>query len=134
MKTMCRLGESTWNLNVLVEAVLSGEEIAARLQELVRFIGMDTAGMLPRIDSYPLPDERGGEGQTIYQPFVEPAQVMQPLTTSYIIADAWPELGHIDILLKSCRPFSVHAVLYMLSRLFGPLLNFHDFRMGRVMR
>ena len=132
---MIQLGESTWNLNVLVEAVLSGAEIAARLQELVKFIGMDTAGMPPTINTYPLwPEDRGGEGQTIYQPFVEPATVMQPLTTSYIIADAWPELGHIDIMLKSCRRFSVHAVLSMVSRLFGPLLNFHDFRMGRVVR
>jgi len=58
------------------------------LRRLIAFLGMDMDGMPPDIRSYPLPDGRGGKGQTVYQPFVEPrVLVRQPLITSFMILD-----------------------------------------------
>jgi hypothetical protein len=94
--------------------------LAAFLARLVALIGMDTAGMAPQIWAYPLPDGRGGLGETICQPLVE----------SFVVADTWPGLAHkgipvpkIYIVLASCRPFDLAAVAAYLGRELGPVLR-----------
>jgi len=124
-------GEITWNLDCLVTGTLAQGQFLDGLRRLIAFLEMDTAGMPPDIRSYPLPDGRGGEGKTVYQPFVEPRALLhQPLTTSFIILDIW--LEHFTITLKSCIRFSPEAVVREIERLFGPVRDRHDWTLGPV--
>ena len=53
---------------------------------------------------------RGGVGFTIFQ----------PITTSYIAFDTWPELkGGAILIVCSCRPFDEEVVRNMLARTFN---------------
>jgi len=126
-------GERTWNLDCLVAGTYSLEQRLDGLRRLIAFLGMDMDGMPPDIRSYPLPNGQGGKGQTIYQPFVEPRVLLhQPLTTSFVILDIWPE--HFTLTLKSCIRFSPKAVAGEIVRLFGPLWDWHDWTLGPVAR
>ena len=121
-------GWRTWNLDCLVEGVKTLQQFLDARTQLVNFLGMDMAGMAPDVRVYPLPDGRGGQGRTIYQPFVEPKCIYQPLTTSFLIIDIWPD--HFTITIKSCLPFSAQAVCQEISRVFGPVLDFHSWPLG----
>ena len=123
-------GWRTWNLDCLVEGSKTLQEFLDARIQLVNFLGMDMAGMAPDIKSYPLPDGRGGQGRTIYQPFVEPRWVHQALTTSFLIFDVWPE--HFTVTLKSCLPFLAQAVCQEIGRVCGPVLDFHFWTLGPV--
>ena len=53
---------------------------------------------------------RGGVGFTIFQ----------PITTSYIAFDTWPELkGGAILIVCSCRPFDEEVVRTMLAQTFN---------------
>lgn len=129
MKTRPDFGARTWNLDVMVEGARTLQEILDGRVRLVNFLGMDMAGMAPDVRTFPLPDGRGGEGLTIMQPFVE-TLLHQPLTTSFMIFDIWPE--HFTVTIKSCIQFSAEAVCSEISRLFGPVLDCHSWQLGRV--
>jgi hypothetical protein len=92
---------------------------------------MDMAGMPPDVRSFPLPDGRGGKGLTIMQPFVEKL-LHQPLTTSFMIFDIWPE--HFTVTIKSCIQFSAEAVCSEISRIFGRVIDCHSWTLGSVAR
>jgi hypothetical protein len=128
-------GRCTWNLDVMIVGARTQEQLQDDLNRLVNFLGMDTAGMNPAIWPYPIPDGRGGEGLTIIQPYVEPLKILgQPLTTSFVVIDSWPE--HFSITIKSCMRFSPEAVMQELQRLYGPdsILDCHSWTLGRVAR
>ena len=124
-------GSCTWNLDVMVEGAHTLSELLDARVHLVNFLGMDMAGMAPDVRTFPLPDGRGGEGQTIMQPFVEKL-LHQPLTTSFMIFDIWPE--HFTVTIKSCMQFSAEAVCSEISRLFGRIIDCHSWTLGRVVR
>lgn len=100
--------------------------LAAILQQVVALVGMDTAGLPPQIWSYPLPDGRGGVGETICQPLVE----------SFIVADTWPSLAHrgrplpkVYVVLASCRAYNSQAVAAFLAKEIGPVLRMGSFEL-----
>jgi hypothetical protein len=124
-------GGRTWNLDVLVEGHKSLQFLLDARKILIASLGMDMGGMIPDIRRFPLPDGRGGDGWTIMQPFVE-GLVYQPLTTSFLIFDIWPE--HFTITIKSCLQFSADAVCAEISRLLGRILDFHAWTLGPVTR
>jgi hypothetical protein len=63
----------------------------------------------PIVLAYPVLG-RGGVGFTIFQ----------PITTSYIAFDTWPELkGGAILIVCSCRPFEEETVRTMLTKTFG---------------
>jgi len=127
-------GRRTWNLDVQIAGNRTKEQFCADQELLVDFLDMDRAGMDPDVRSYPLPDGRGGEGLTIMQPYVEPERrtFHQPLTTSFLIIDSWPE--HFTLTIKSCVEFSAAAVLEELRRLYGreAILDCHAWTLGQV--
>lgn len=134
MSPLQGFGGRTWNLDVMIAGARSQEQVESDLEHLVNFLGMDRAGMGPDVRTYPIPDGRGGWGLTAYQPFVEPFQLHQPLTTSFMIFDVWPE--HFTVTIKSCLPFSAEAVMQEMRRRFGPeaILDNHFHTLGRVAR
>jgi hypothetical protein len=115
----------------MVEGSRSLQEILDGRLRLVNYLGMDMAGMAPDVRTFPLPDGRGGEGVTIMQPFVE-RLICQPLTTSFMIFDVWPE--HFTITIKSCMRFSADAVCIEISRVFGRIIDCHNWTLGPVAR
>jgi hypothetical protein len=122
-------------MDMLVAGAPSREEFLEGIKRLVYFLGMDRAGMDPDIRSYPIPDGRGGEGLTIMQPYVEPMKILhQPLTTSFAIIDSWPELGQFTLTIKSCVRFDPLAVLQEVSRIFGRVLDFYIWDLGRPIK
>jgi hypothetical protein len=131
MTTPAGFGSRTWNLDVMVEGARSLQEILDGRVRLVNFLGMDMAGMAPDVRIFPLPDGRGGEGVTIMQPFVE-RLIYQPLTTSFMIFDVWPE--HFTITIKSCMQFSADAVCSEISRVFGRVIDSHSWPLGTEAR
>lgn len=124
-------GRRTWNLDVMVKGARSLQEILDGRVRLVNYLGMDMAGMAPDVRTFPLPDGRGGEGVTIMQPFVE-TLLHQPLTTSFMIFDVWPE--HFTVTIKSCMQFSADAVCSEISRVFGRIIDCHNWTLGPVAR
>jgi hypothetical protein len=125
-------GSRTWNLDVMVEGHKTLQELLDGRVRLVNFMGLDLAGMPPDVRSYPLPDGRGGQGQTLYQPFVEPWLLHQPLTTSFMIFDVWPT--HFTLTIKSCVQFDPQAVCQEISRIWGPLIDCHHWTLVRIVR
>jgi len=132
MKPRPDFGFRTWNLDCMVEGARTLQEFLDGREQLVNFLGMDMAGMEVDIRTYPIPDGRGGEGQTLYQPFVEPRLIHQPLTTSFLIIDIW--LAHFTITIKSCMRFSADAVCSEISRIFGHIVDCHNWTLGQVAR
>jgi len=128
---MDNFGRRTMNLDVMVVGKKTIQELLDIRTQLVRFLNMDTAGMEPQVDSYPLGDGRGGVGTTLYQPFVEPKQFCQPLTTSFVVFDSWPE--HFTITLKSCVCFDVAAVVGFIAKL-GRIMDMHSWTLGSITR
>jgi hypothetical protein len=124
-------GARTWNLDAMVEGNHTLQQFLDGRIQLINFLGMDMAGMAPDIRTFPLPDGRGGEGLTIMQPFVEKL-LHQPLTTSFMIFDIWPE--HFTVTIKSCMQFSADAVCSEISRIFGRIIDCHSWQLGRVIR
>jgi hypothetical protein len=102
---------------------LAGKPTAAQLslilQETVVCIGMDTAGMVPQVWVYPLPSGQGGVGETICQPLVE----------SFIVADSWPHLDKVYVILASCRPYNREAIVAFLEKAIGPVLRQGSFEL-----
>lgn len=100
--------------------VVAPERLAYILSQIVAMVAMSTGGMTPKIWSYPLPDGRGGEGETAIQPLVE----------SFLAVDTWPTLKHkgkgipkVYVILASCRPFNLGAVAGYLSKEIGPVVR-----------
>jgi hypothetical protein len=96
------------------------ERLPRLLAQIVALVGMSTGGMAPHVWTYPLPDGRGGEGQTAIQPLVE----------SFLALDTWPGLEHrgqrvpkIYVVLASCRPFNLDAVAGYLAKMIGPVVR-----------
>lgn len=96
------------------------DRLAHILSQLVALVGMSTGGMEPKTWSYPLPDGRGGTGETAVQPLVE----------SFLALDTWPTLVHkgkgvpkVYVILASCCPFSIDAVCAYLSKEIGPVVR-----------
>lgn len=131
MPTQMDFGFRTWNLDCMVEGSPSLQKLLDGRINLVNFLGMDMAGMAPDVRTFPLPDGRGGMGQTVMQPFVEKL-LHQPLTTSFMIFDVWPE--HFTITIKSCVQFSAGAVCSEISRVFGLVIDYHSWTLGSVVR
>ncbi len=129
MPIQAGFGDYTWNLDCMVAGSRSLQELLDGRVRLVNFLGMDMAGMAPDVRTFPLPDGRGGEGLTIMQPFVEKL-LHQPLTTSFMIFDIWPE--HFTVTIKSCMQFSAEAVCSEISRIFGLIVDCHGWTLGPV--
>jgi hypothetical protein len=106
-----KLGSRLYRADFRVRAVLPAAECAEKLQKAVRFVKMTPMPEYLSTILFPLADGQGGQGYTIFLPLVE----------SYIVADAWPEMGHIFISLASCRPFNARSLAIMLRREFGPV-------------
>jgi hypothetical protein len=126
-------GNRTWNLDVMVEGARTLQELLDARVRLVNFLGMDMADMAPDVRTFPLPDGRGGVGQTVMQPFVEKL-LHQPLTTSFMIFDIWPE--HFTLTIKSCVQFSAEAVISELQRMYGKnaIIDWFSWPLGRGRR
>jgi len=114
------LGQKMYVAGFAVAGTHSADSMAHALTQIVDLVGMDTAGMPPQIWVYPLPDGRGGKGETICQPLVE----------SFIISDAWPDLAHKGkpmpktyIILASCLSYDPRVVAAYLTRAVGPVLG-----------
>lgn len=131
MPNQTDFGRRTWNLDAMVEGAPTLQELLDGRAKLVKFLGMDMAGMAPDVRNFPLPDGRGGVGQTIMQPFVEKL-LYQPLTTSFLIIDVWPD--HFTLTIKSCMQFSAEAVCSEISRIFGQIIDCHNWTLGPVAR
>lgn len=97
----------------------TAERLAQILQQTIAFVGMDTAGMQPKIWAYPLPAGQGGLGETICQPLVE----------SFMVADSWPNLDKVYVVLASCRPYSTDSVAAYLAKEIGPILRQGSFEL-----
>lgn len=104
--------------------MVAPERLAHVLTQIVAMVGMSTGGMEAKIWSYPLPDGRGGTGETALQPLVE----------SFLAVDTWPALKHrgkpipkVYVVLASCRPFSLDAVVAYLSKEIGPVVRMGSF-------
>jgi hypothetical protein len=97
----------------------TADQLAAILQQAVSHIGMDTAGIPPKIWAYPMPTGQGGLGETICQPLVE----------SFMVADSWPDLDKVYVVLASCRPYRADAVGDYLSTKIGPVLRQGSFEL-----
>ena len=122
-------GSRAWNLDVMVEGSFTLSEFLEGLEQVVNVLGMDRAGMEPDVRSYPIPDGRGGEGKTIMQPYVELKLLHQPLTTSFVIIDSWPE--HFTLTIKSCVQFDPVTIMQEIPRIFGNILDCHYWVLGR---
>jgi hypothetical protein len=120
-------GLKTYNLDVMVKGTKTLQEFLDSRVHLVNSLGMDMAGMDPDIHVFPLPDGRGGQGLTILQPFVE-TLLHQPLTTSFMVFDIWP--NWFTVTIKSCIKFSFNAVCQEIARIFGEILDFHSWVLG----
>ena len=90
------------------------------LSQTVALVGMSTGGMEAKVWAYPLPDGKGGVGET----------AMQPLTESFLVFDTWPSLSHrgkaipkVYVVLASCKPFSLDAVGAYLAKEIGPVVR-----------
>ena len=116
MPNQTDFGSLTWNLDAMVEGKRTLQEFLGGRVKLVNFLGMDMAGNGPRHPHLPPPGRWGGQGWTVMQPFVE-TLLHQPLTTSFMVFDIWPE--HFTITIKSCMQFSAEAVCSEISRIFG---------------
>lgn len=125
-------GTRTWNLDVMVEGRKTLQELLDGRVKLVNFLGMDMAGMSPHIDTFPIPDGRGRQGWTVMQPFVEPKLLHQPLTTSFMVFDIWPDW--MTVTIKSCMQFSPEAACKEIGRTFGKIIDCHAWTLGRVAR
>ena len=96
--------------------VLSPESASSVLLQVINFIGMQP-GRKCRIDRYPF-RKKGGKGYTLYQ----------PLTDSYITADAYEEdingepVNQTVVILASCKDYDPVTVGLLLSKLIGPLV------------
>jgi len=104
--------------------MVAPDRLAYILTQIVAMVAMSTGGMAPQIWTYPLPDGRGGEGQTALQPLVE----------SFLALDTWPALKHrgkaipkVYVVLASCRPFSMDAVAAYLAKEIGPVMRMGSF-------
>ena len=124
-------GTHTWNLDAMVEGKRTLQEILDGRVKIVNFLGRDMAGMAPDIRTFPIPDGRGKQGWTVMQPFVE-TLLHQPLTTSFMVFDIWPE--HFTITIKSCMQFSVEAVCSEIIRILGRIIDCHSWTLGPVVR
>lgn len=95
-------------------AVNSGH-LTRLAKQLVYLVGMDTAGMEPKVWSYPLPDGKGGVGQTVCQPLVE----------SLLAFDTWPVLSdpRIYVILASCKEFDMMEVEEFLTEEIGKVVR-----------
>lgn len=89
--------------------------LAHLLGQVVALAGMDTAGMQPKVWAYPLPDGRGGTGETGVQPLVE----------SFLAMDTWPELEtpRVYVVLASCKEFLPDAIAAYLAKEIGPVVR-----------
>lgn len=104
------LGMEKRKLLFVAQGVLSEETVAHAINNLIYFIGMTPAREC-RIDTYPYKDG-GGVGYTGFFPLME----------SYIMVDAYTELGHTEILLSTCKPHRADpfAIKSLLGKLIGP--------------
>ena len=95
--------------------VVSSVRLIQLAKTLVQLVGMDTAGMEAKVWSYPLPDGKGGVGQTICQPLVE----------SLLAFDTWPVLTspRIYVILASCREFDMVEVEEFLGAEVGQVVR-----------
>lgn len=143
------LGRNLYVWGWTLQGSLPPEELIKVLQELVRQIGMNPAGLEPAIYQYPLADGRGGVGNTIFLPFGDngglrvgwwaklrwqlaawllgrqkfAATVLQPLTESFVVADDYPELDRTYVLVASCRKFDPHVAGELLAQVIGKVLG-----------
>jgi hypothetical protein len=113
------LGLSLYVTGYAFQGKVPTDKMTEILQKTVSFIGMDTAGLPPKIWYYPLESGQGGQGETICQPLVE----------SFLISDAWPDLDKIYVVLASCRKYNVCAVSSFLEKEIGPLLGIGHFKL-----
>ena len=113
------LGNSLFVTGYALGGKPTAEKLAQILQQTVAFIGMDTGGMQPKIWAYPLPNGQGGLGETILQPLVE----------SFLVADSWPDLDKVYVVLASCRPYDSCAVASFLAKKIGPVLRSGSFEL-----
>jgi hypothetical protein len=113
------LGTKLYVTGVALLGKPTAERLAQILQQTVAFIGMDTAGMQPKIWAYPLPAGQGGLGETICQPLVE----------SFMVADSWPDLDKVYVVLASCRPYCLDALTGYLAKEIGPVLRQGSFEL-----
>jgi len=113
------LGQHLYVSGYALSGKPTAESMTHILNRLVNFIGMATGGMLPKVWAYPLPDGKGGKGETILQPLVE----------SFIVSDGWDDLDKTYVILGSCRPYNTSAVASFLAREIGPVLKMGSFEL-----
>jgi len=110
-----RLGEKMRIAGFACRGVVDPARLPALLGQVVALAGMDTAGLSPKVWAYPLPDGRGGTGETAVQPLVE----------SFLAMDTWPAIDgpRVYVVLASCRPFNPDAVACYLAKEIGPVVR-----------
>jgi hypothetical protein len=126
------LGSCLYVTGFALAGRLTVERLKYVLQQTVVLLGMDTGGMKPMVWVYPLPNGRGGIGETVVQPLSSPdwpITIVQPLVESFVVADAWPELEKTYVVLASCRPFNAMALATYLQREIGRVLQQGSFEL-----
>ena len=91
-----RLGRRMYTQNIVLRGRLDADEWKAFLSECIAAMGMISGGDAAAWE-YPTPDGRGGRGIT----------VVQPMTESFIVVDAWPDHDGAYLHISSCRKFDV---------------------------
>lgn len=90
------LGRRVYAQNIAVRGLLDVEEWRAFMLDAIRAMDMTPSGEAA-IWHYPTEDGKGGNGTTI----------CQPMTTSFMVADVWPDWDGAYLHISSCRRFSV---------------------------
>lgn len=101
---MADLGSQMRMAAFTVQGELSAEKCGTLTNAIIAEIGM-TVAYPPKIYDYPH-DGKGGVGFTY----------MQTITESFVVWDAWPEIGGAYLVICSCKPFNIDDVKGMLER------------------
>jgi len=106
------LGRRVYSQNAVLRGKLSDLHWEAFLIECTVALGMDPAGKAA-IFHYPLDNGKGGTGLT----------VCQPITTSFMVVDVWPDFDGAYLHISSCKKFAI-ADLVETIRHFELALDF----------
>ena len=109
------LGERLRVAGFCCRGVMGAERLVHLAAQVVKLVGMSTAGMTPKVWAYPLPGGEGGVGETICQPLVE----------SLLTFDTWPVLDdpRVYVILASCRAFDMQMVAEFLNWEIGDVVR-----------
>jgi hypothetical protein len=90
------LGRRIYSQNAVLRGNLSDLHWESFLVECTGALGMDPAAKAA-VFHYPLENGKGGTGLTIFQ----------PITTSFMVIDVWPDFDGAYLHISSCKKFHI---------------------------